>query len=87
MALLKAVALRYVMSDPVRLAMQADQRTLLAELATALLAKAPDTLDPVFAEAWAEAADDAQRLRVVVDQVAMLTDQQAVARHRATARR
>ncbi len=86
-ALLKAVALRYVMSDPARLAMQAGQRELLAELAAGLLAKAPDTLDPVFAEAWAVAADDAERLRVVVDQVAMLTDQQAEARHAALAGR
>ncbi len=85
-ALLKAVALRYVMSDPDRLAMQARQRELLAELATALLAKAPDVLDPVFASAWNEAADDAMRMRVVVDQVSMLTDQQAVARHAALLR-
>jgi dGTPase len=82
-ALLKAVALRYVMRDPERLAMQARQRELLTELAGALLAKAPDTLDPVFAHAWAEAPDDRTRLRVVIDQVALLTDQQAVARHRA----
>jgi dGTPase len=82
-ALLKAVALRYVMSDPARLAMQARQRELLAELAHGLLAKAPDTLDAVFAEAWAAAGDDAERQRVVVDQVAMLTDQQAVTRHEA----
>ena len=81
-ALLKAVALRYVMRDPQRLTMQARQRELLAELADALLAKAPDALDPVFADAWGEAPDDAARLRVVVDQVALLTDQQAVARHR-----
>ena len=81
-ALLKAVALRYVMSDPDRLAMQARQRELVAELAAALLDKAPDVLDPVFAEAWNEAVDDADRMRVVVDQVSMLTDQQAVARHR-----
>jgi dGTPase len=81
-ALLKAVALRYVMRDPERLAMQARQRELLAELTAALLAKAPDTLDPVFAHAWAEAPDDPARLRVVIDQVALLTDQQAVARHR-----
>jgi len=85
-ALLKAVALRYVMSDPDRLAMQARQRELLAELAAALLAKAPDVLDPVFSETWDEAAGDAERLRVVVDQVSMLTDQQAVARHRALCR-
>ncbi len=86
-ALLKAVALRYVMSDPDRLAMQARQRELLTELAAGLLAKAPDALDPVFAEAWAGAADDVARLRVVVDQVAILTDQQAVARHRSLASR
>lgn len=82
-ALLKAVALRYVMSDADRLAMQARQRELLQELATVLLAKAPDALDPVFAEDWHAAPDDPARLRVVVDQVAILTDQQAVARHRA----
>jgi len=82
-ALLKAVALRFVMRDPQRLAMQARQRELLTELAEALLTKAPDALDPAFATAWADAPDDADRLRVVVDQVALLTDQQAVARHRA----
>jgi dGTPase len=82
-ALLKAVALRYVMSDPRRLAMQARQRELLGELATALLAGAPGSLDPVLAEDWTAAADDVARLRVVVDQVAVLTDQQAVARHAA----
>ena len=80
-ALLKAVALRYVMADPQRLAMQAHQRELLTELATSLLVKAPDVLDPVFADDWREAPDDAARRRVVVDQVAVLTDQQAVARH------
>ncbi|MFC4942105.1 deoxyguanosinetriphosphate triphosphohydrolase [Pseudonocardia sp. GCM10023141] len=81
-ALLKAVALRYVMRDPDRLAMQTRQRMLLVELGTALLAKAPDALDPVFADEWLDAPDDAARMRVVIDQVAMLTDQQAVARHR-----
>ncbi|MBW0116097.1 deoxyguanosinetriphosphate triphosphohydrolase [Pseudonocardia sp. KRD-169] len=82
-ALLKSVALRYVMSDPQRLAMQTRQRELLAELADALLAGAPGTLDPVLAEDWAAAPDDAARRRVVVDQVAVLTDQQAHARHAA----
>jgi dGTPase len=80
-AVLKSVALRYVMSDPERLAMQARQRELLHELGEALLRGAPESLDPVRAEDWAAAPDDAARLRVVVDQVAMLTDQQAVAWH------
>jgi dGTPase len=86
-ALLKAVALRYVMSDPDRLAMQARQRALLAELGAALLAGAPDALDPVLAQDWKDAADDAGRLRVVVDQIALLTDQQAIARQAALVRR
>ena len=81
-ALLKAVAVRYVMADPQRLAMQARQRELLTELGEALLAGAPATLDPVRAEDWAAAPDDAARLRAVVDQIAMLTDQQARAWHR-----
>ncbi|MEJ3652584.1 deoxyguanosinetriphosphate triphosphohydrolase [Actinomycetes bacterium KLBMP 9759] len=84
-ALLKAVALRYVMSDPDRLSMQARQRELLAELASALLASAPAALDPVFADEWAAAGDDADRMRVVLDQVAVLTDRQAIARHAAIA--
>ncbi len=80
-ALLKAMALRYVMSDPGRLAMQVRQRELLTELADALLAGAPGSLDPMLAQDWDSAIDDAARRRVVVDQVAVLTDQQAVARH------
>jgi dGTPase len=86
-ALLKAVALRYVMADPDRLEMQARPRALLAELASSLLVKAPDALDAVFLDAWRDAPDDAARRRVVTDQVAVLTDQQAVARHAAVVRR
>ena len=50
-ALLKAVVLRYVISDPQRLAMQDRQRELLAELGAALVA-APSALDPVLAQDW-----------------------------------
>jgi dGTPase len=80
-ALLKAMALRSVMQDPERRAMQARQRDLLAELAEALLAGAPGTLDPVRAGEWAAAPDDQARLRVVVDQISVLTDAGAVAWH------
>jgi dGTPase len=82
-ALLKAVALRWVMSDPSRLALQGKQRVLLAELVGALTVKAPDALEPAFRPAWAAAPDDATRLRVVVDQVAALTDAQAIGWHAA----
>jgi dGTPase len=80
-ALLKAVALRFVMSDPERLAVQARQRELLAELVDALARLAPEALEPAFHPAWAQAPDDAARLRVVVDQVASLTDAQAIGWH------
>ncbi|MBN6037585.1 deoxyguanosinetriphosphate triphosphohydrolase [Amycolatopsis sp. 195334CR] len=80
-AVLKALALRYVMSDPRRLAMQDGQRQLLAELVEVLVRRAPEPLDPIFRPAWTAAADDAARLRVVVDQVASLTDAQAYAWH------
>ncbi|HWM06211.1 MAG TPA: deoxyguanosinetriphosphate triphosphohydrolase [Actinophytocola sp.] len=80
-ALLKAVALRYVMSDPGRLALQATQRERLAELVATLAAHGPEGLEPAFVPAWHAAADDAARLRVVVDQVAALTDAQALRWH------
>ena len=84
--LLKELATRYVMSDPQRLAMQARQRELLHELVATLVARGPAGLDPVRAEDWAVAPDDRARLRVVLDQVALLTDQQAVAWHRRACR-
>ncbi|WP_028938721.1 deoxyguanosinetriphosphate triphosphohydrolase [Pseudonocardia spinosispora] len=80
-ALLKAVAVRYVMADPARLRMQAGQRELLAELAEAVFAGAPATLAIPLAESWSEAPDDPSRWRVVVDQIAALTDNQAYAWH------
>ncbi|HEX2133746.1 MAG TPA: deoxyguanosinetriphosphate triphosphohydrolase [Actinophytocola sp.] len=80
-ALLKAVALRYVMSDPGRRALQVIEREQLTELVTALVARGPDALEPVFVPAWHDAGDDPARLRVVVDQVAALTDAQAVRWH------
>jgi len=76
-ALLKAVALRYVMSDAGRLAVQATQRQRLTELVEALTVRGADALEPAFAPAWQAAGDDCARLRVVVDQIAALTDAQA----------
>jgi dGTPase len=39
-------------------------------------------LEPLFRPTWAAAPDDAARLRVVIDQVASLTDTSAVIWHR-----
>jgi dGTPase len=75
--LLKAAAVRWVMSDPVRLAAQQRERDLLTDLVGRLADGAPGVLDPAFRPAWDAADDAAARLRVVVDQVAVLTDAQA----------
>ena len=51
------------------------------ELAAAVRIGAPGTLDPSLLPAFQAASTDAARLRVVVDQVASLTDTSAVAWH------
>jgi dGTPase len=78
-AVLKAVADQFVMQRDEARQMQARDRERLTELANALLAGAPESLEPWLRTAWAEAPDDASRTRVVVDQVASLTDTSALA--------
>jgi dGTPase len=79
---LKGVAAVFVMTAAERQPLYVEQREMLTELAEALLALAPVQLEPAFAAAWAAAPDDAACVRVVVDQVASLTDISAVAWHR-----
>ncbi|MGW4948238.1 deoxyguanosinetriphosphate triphosphohydrolase [Actinoplanes sp. NPDC004185] len=81
-ALLKGMALRYVMRARAAEDWYERQREILVELVAVLGERAPDHLDPMFAELWKAAGTDAARLRVVVDQVASLTDPAAVAWHR-----
>jgi dGTPase len=78
-AILKSVAARYVMRRDEARQMQARQREQLSELATAVRDHAPESLEPWLADEWAAASDDVARLRVVVDQVASLTDTSALA--------
>lgn len=90
-AVLKAVADRYVMQRPDLERLRAEQRVVIAELAEALLARAPEGLDPQYAALYAEAEPGAgseregaaARLRVVVDQISSLTDVSARSLHRA----
>jgi len=81
MAVLKGIAAHYVMQADDRVRAMAGQRELLADLVELLMKSAPEQLDVPFADDWAAAADDAARRRVVIDQVASLTDASAVARH------
>jgi len=80
-ALLKGVTAHYVMSRSGAVAAQARERELIAELAEAILAGAPGTLDLAFRPDFESAADDTARLRVVIDQIASLTDTSATAWH------
>jgi dGTPase len=80
-ALLKAITARYVMARAGVVAAQARERELLTELAYAIERGAPHTLDPLLRPAWNTAGTDAARRRVVVDQVASLTDVSAIAWH------
>jgi len=81
-ALLKGVTAQYVMSRAGAAQTQARERELITELAAAVLAGAPATLDPVFRPAYAAAGSDQEKLRVAVDQIASLTDTSAFAWHR-----
>ncbi|HVV29511.1 MAG TPA: deoxyguanosinetriphosphate triphosphohydrolase [Mycobacteriales bacterium] len=78
-ALLKAVAMHYVMRP--RQAHQQRQRAMVQELVDALMRRGVTALDPLLQPAFETSTTEGQRLRVVIDQVASLTDASAVRRH------
>ena len=80
-AVLKGIAAHYVMRAQDRLDLMERQRSLLAELFEVLSRRGEDALDATFRRDFAAATDDAARVRVVVDQIASLTDGSAVAWH------
>ena len=86
-ALLKAVTAHFVMSRKGVAVRQAAERELITALAAAVRAGAPDTLDPLLRPGYLAADSDQARLRVVVDQIASLTDTSAIAWHDRLCRR
>jgi dGTPase len=80
-AALKGVAAHFVMRAEDRLPVLQRQREVVAELVTLILRRGPAALMPALRADFEEAGTDAERLRVVVDQVASLTDASAVAWH------
>ena len=80
-AVLKGIVSAFLMSHESRRPIYEWQRELLAELADAILASNGENLDVYCTAAWSKANTDAEKRRVVVDQVASLTDQSAITMH------
>jgi dGTPase len=81
-ALLKSMAGHYVINASDSQIRYGEQQRLLTELVEAILESAPTTLESFFLQDWQNAQTDQARLRVVIDQVASLTDPGAVALHK-----
>ena len=75
---LKSIAAHYVMRSDDRAVELRNQRALLTALVDHLVSTGGDHLEPEFATDLAAAPDDAAARRVVIDQVASLTDVSAV---------
>ncbi|PRY63740.1 dGTPase [Knoellia remsis] len=80
-AVLKAVSAHFVMNAEERLEVQVGERAVIADLVEAYRSD-PARLDPDLRADLEAAQDDGAALRVVVDQVASLTDVRALTLHR-----
>ncbi len=80
-AVLKGAAAQWVMRAADRVSLMAEQREVLAELVAVLVDRGPQLLERPFRDDHARAGSEADRLRVVIDQVASLTDASAVVWH------
>jgi dGTPase len=81
-ALLKAISGHYIIRAERSQDRYARQQTVLVDLVEAVRAGAPQTLETFFLQEWNKASTESQRLRVVIDQIASLTDVGAYALHR-----
>jgi dGTPase len=79
--LLKSVTGLYLINAPIAQERYRKQRIVISELVEMVLAAAPESLDGIFLADWQSATTDAARLRVVIDQIASLTDPGAYALH------
>lgn len=79
--LLKGIVATAVMTHETRAPLYERQRRVLTELLDALWSAGGEGLDPMFVGDWVAATSTDARRRVVVDQVASLTDQTALVWH------
>lgn len=80
-AVLKGIVAAYVMASGRRQPTYQRQRDLLTELLEVMWETGDEHLEPAFADDYRTATGDAEAKRVIVDQVASLTDQSAIAWH------
>lgn len=85
-AMMKAIAARYSMGRPGHEEINARQREVLADLVAALVLSQGKELEPWLHAEYLQANSDAERLRVIIDQVASLTDVSAAQWHERLAR-
>ena len=78
---LKAIAGHYLINASHSQDRYAKQQIIIAELVEMLIACAPRELDSIFIKSWNDATDERERMRVIIDQVAVLTDPGAYALH------
>ena len=72
--MLKTIAVLYVMDLPRHVRRQDRERDRLFRVAEYLKEGAPGALDPVYRWMYDQAESDAGRLRVIVDQIASMTE-------------
>lgn len=80
-AVMKGLATTFVMTTDHRQPIYQRQQDILSELVAVLSVTGDAHLETMFAADWRDAHDDASRLRVVIDQIASLTDVSALALH------
>ncbi|EOA63539.1 deoxyguanosinetriphosphate triphosphohydrolase-like protein [Corynebacterium glutamicum MT] len=72
--LLKTLAVLYVMDDPGHLARQNRQRDRIFRVFDYLVLGAPGSLDPMYRQWFIEADSESEQIRVIVDQIASMTE-------------
>lgn len=80
-AVLKGLVASFLMTARSRQGYYEKQRQILIELADFLFQAGGQHLEPMFAESWQQATHEVAQRRVIVDQIASLTDPSALALH------
>ena len=78
---LKAVAGHYLINAAISQERYAKQQIVIKELVEMLHKHAATALDSIFVKDWERSSDEASRMRIIIDQVASLTDPGAYALH------